>query len=84
MLQYTQSLRIRPSPEDNEREVVMTIEQTRKEIENVIKERHVYGAKAILNALYDACENEPYLQVTDLIRILIHADHEKYKETRNI
>ena len=51
----------------------MTIAETDKQIRGVIKQWHVYGAEAIVNALVRACEHEPYLQRDDLLRLLDHA-----------
>ena len=39
----------------------MTIAETDRTIKELIKEHHVYGAEAVINALVRASQDEPYL-----------------------
>lgn len=39
----------------------MTIASTDREIRELIHEKHVVGAEAVMNALVRACDGQPYL-----------------------
>ena len=52
----------------------MTIANCEPEIRDIIQEHHVVGAEAIINALVRATKNERYLQIEDLIRLMIRAN----------
>ena len=48
----------------------MTIFSTEKEIRELIDEKHVVGAEAVINALVSACVGQPWLDRTAIDRML--------------
>ena len=48
----------------------MTISSAHKEINEIIREHHVYGAQAVINALLYACDGEPYLTRKDVLKLI--------------
>lgn len=48
----------------------MTISSAHKEIKEIIREYHVYGAEAVINALLYACDGNPYLTREDLLKLI--------------
>lgn len=51
----------------------MTIASSDKEIGELIKQMHIYGAETVINALARAAKNEPYLDKAAVIRLVNNA-----------
>lgn len=59
----------------------MTIAETDREIRELIQEKHICGADAIINALVRAAQTEPYLTKDAIKKMLDHAfEREATKE----
>ena len=50
----------------------MTIAATDREVRNLIREHHIVGAEAVVNALARATKEEKYLDREAIIRMLDH------------
>lgn len=48
----------------------MTVAATDREVKELIKGYHVYGAEVLINALARATKDEPYLKEDDVIRLV--------------
>lgn len=51
----------------------MTIAETDRQVRELIREKHIYGAQTIINALVRAAQTEPYLTKDAIIKMLDYA-----------
>lgn len=51
----------------------MTIAETDRQVRELIQEKHICGAVAIINALVRAAQTEPYLTKDAIKKMLDHA-----------
>ena len=59
----------------------MTIASADREIRELIREKHVVGAEAVMNALVRACDGQPYLG-RDYLHVLLDQAFRRLEEEK--